>query len=80
MNYKNETLRTLQKFPIEYSLGDVIFSALQKIAVKNGQSLNFLREVSDEDLYTATEKSLNSITEVDSEITELELINWVNSK
>jgi hypothetical protein len=60
MNYKNEALRVMQEIANEhpnYTLGDVLFSCFQKVAVKNNQSLNFLREVEDEDLYTLVEKA-----------------------
>lgn len=60
MNYKNEALRVMQEIANEqpnYTLGDVIFSCFQKVAVNNKQSLNFIREVEDEDLYTLVEKA-----------------------
>jgi succinate dehydrogenase flavin-adding protein (antitoxin of CptAB toxin-antitoxin module) len=60
MNYKNEALRVMQEIANEhpdYTLGDVLYSCFQKVAVKNKQSLNFLREVEDEDLYTLVEKA-----------------------
>jgi hypothetical protein len=78
LNYKNEALRTLQTFPSEYTLGDVLFSAFQKEAVKNGQTISFLRNVSDEDAYTLVEKALNNLSDI--AITEDELVTWVNSK
>jgi hypothetical protein len=78
LNYKNETIRTLQTFPSEYSLGDVLFSALQKEAVKNGQSLNFLRNISDEDMYTRVEQVLSNLE--DTTPTEEEYLTWINSK
>jgi hypothetical protein len=58
MNYKNEAIRALQTLPKDYSLGDVLFASFQKRAVENGQSLNFLRTISDEDLYTDVEKAI----------------------
>lgn len=81
MNYKNETLRTLQTFPADYSLGDVLFSALQKEAVKNGQSLSFLRDISDEDIYTRVEQVLQDIQgETDMPLSDESYITWINSK
>lgn len=61
MNYKNEALRTLQDLAKEcptYSLGDLLYACFQKSATKNNQSLNFLRQISDEDLYTDVEKAI----------------------
>lgn len=81
MNYKNETLRTLQTFPVDYSLGDVLYGALQKEAVKNGQSLSFLLEISDEDIYTRVEQVLqNTEITTDAPMTDEEYLTWVNSK
>lgn len=81
MNYKNETIRTLQTFPSDYSLGDVLFSALQKEAVKNGQSLSFLRNISDEDIYTRVEQVLSNVEETtDAPMTDEEYLTWINSK
>ena len=81
MNYKNETLRTLQTFPADYSLGDVIYEAWQKEAVKHGQSLSFLRSISDEDMYTRVEKVAQSL-EISNDVpmTDEEYLIWVNSK
>lgn len=79
MNYKNETLRTLQTFPAEYSLGDVLFSALQKEAIKHGQSLSFLRDISDEDIYTRVEQILQN-SEIDTPMSDEEYVIWVNNK
>jgi len=79
--YKNETLRTLQTFPTDYSLGDVLYSALQKEAVKNGQSLSFLRNISDEDIYTRVEQVLQNVEiTVDSPMTDEEYLTWLNNK
>ena len=61
MNFKNEALRTMQelgKQHPDYSLGDILFACFQPAANKKNNSLNFLRDFSDEDLYTLTEKSL----------------------
>ena len=80
MNYKNEALRTLQVFPNEYTLGDVLFSSFQKEAIKNGQTLSFLRNISDEDAFTLVEKAINILKDSDNTITEEELITWVNNK
>lgn len=60
MNYKNEALRTIQQLGNEhpdYSLGDLLFACFQKDAVKNGKSIDFLRSIIDEDLYTSVEKA-----------------------
>ena len=81
MNYKNETLRTLQTFPTDYSLGDIIYEAWQKEAVKHGQSLSFLRDISDEDMYTRVEKVAQRLeTTTDTPMTDEEYLTWVNSK
>jgi hypothetical protein len=60
INYKNESLRQaieLGKQNPTYSLGQILFSWLQKDAVKNGQSLSFLLDMTDETLYTNLEKA-----------------------
>lgn len=60
MNYTQETLRELQvlgqKNP-ELELGDLLFTAFQKEAVKHGKSLDFLRHIKAEDLYTLVYQS-----------------------
>ena len=61
MNFRNEAIRTIQELAkqhMDYTLGDILFACFQKTAVKNGQTLNFLRSISDEDLYTEVEKTL----------------------
>lgn len=60
INYKNESLRQaieLGKQQPTYTLGQILFSWLQKEAVKNGQSVSFLLNTTDEDLYTNIEKA-----------------------
>ena len=55
MNYKNEAFRDLTKranqFP-DYTLAEIIFSTLQKVATDNGQSMSWILDYADEDLYT----------------------------
>jgi len=61
MNYRNEALRQLQELArqhTDYSAGDILFTALQKLALQKGVSLSFLREISDEDFYTQIEKTI----------------------
>lgn len=62
MNFKNETIRTIKALAEqnpEYSFGDLMYSCFQNPAVKNKQSLNFFRSISDEDSYTLAEQALN---------------------
>ena len=79
MRYRNETLRALQLLPEDYTLGDVIYAAFQKEAVKNGQSLNFLRRITDEDLYNRVEQVVREETK-EIPTTEVEFIEWVTYK
>lgn len=61
MNIKNETLRTMQELGKQhpnYSLGDIIFASFQTLATQKGESLDFLRSISDEDFYNASETVL----------------------
>ena len=60
---RQEAIRMLLKFPQEYSLGDIIFAVFQTEAVKNGVSLNFLRQIENADAYILAEKALNKETD-----------------
>lgn len=80
MNYTQETLRRVQviaKENPEMNFGEVMVTCFQSEAVKAGQSLNFLTEINDEDIYTIVEKVK---TEKENPVTEEELKTWINSK
>lgn len=60
MNFRNETLRDLQEFArqhTDYSTGDLLYAFLQKLSIRHGVSVSFLREISDEDFYTQLERT-----------------------
>ena len=77
MNYKNLSLRELIEFGAEhpeYTLGDLLFSVLQPVALKNKQgSLNWLRTISDEQMYTFVEHA-KELETVETPATEIEII------
>ena len=80
MNYTQESLRAMQEIARqnpELSFGDLVQTCFQGIATQNGQSLNFLRNQTDEDIYTIVE---NVKVVKESPVTEEELETWVNSK
>ncbi len=62
--------------PSNYNLGDVLFSVFQTEAVQNGISLDFLRRMDDEDVYTRVEQALK-IETVEKELTEEEKQEWI---
>ena len=76
MRYRNEALRVMQLMPSNYNLGDVLFAVFQTEAVKNGISLDFLRSLEDEDVYTRVEQALK-IETVEKELTEEEKQEWI---
>ncbi len=82
MNYNQETLRAMQtlaqKNP-DFELGEIVFTAWQSLAVKNGESLDFLRHIKSEDLYTCVEIALNKDFK-DTEMTNEEWELWTNKK
>lgn len=66
MNFKNESIRTLQDLATEYpnySLGELMFSCFQKIAVKNKTTVSVFLTLSDEDIYTEIEKTFKRLEE-----------------
>jgi hypothetical protein len=77
MNYRNETFREMENFSKDYTVGDVLFAAFQKEAVKHGISLDFLRRISDEDAYTLVENA-KEIEAKETAVTEEYLTNWIN--
>lgn len=80
MNYTQEALRTMQEISKknpELSFGDLVQSCFQSSAVKNNQSLQFFREMKDEDIYTIVENVNIAKEEL---ITEEDFEFWVNSK
>jgi len=82
MNYTQESLRALQALGQKHqdmNLGDLLFTAFQKEAVKNGGSLSFLRKLSSEDAYTLVENAINTDF-ADEQYTEEEFENWQNKK
>ena len=76
MRYRNEALRAMQLMPSNYNLGDVLFAVFQTEAVKNGISLDFLRSLGDEDVYTRVEQALK-IETAEKELTEEEKQEWI---
>lgn len=42
----------------EYSLGDILYSALRRVAKDNGGNVRFLRDISTRDLLMAIDKSI----------------------
>jgi hypothetical protein len=76
MRYRNEALRAMQLMPSNYNLGDVLFSVFQTEAVQNGISLDFLRRMDDEDVYTRVEQALK-IETAEKELTEEEKQEWI---
>lgn len=80
MNYVQETLRRIQEIAREnpeLTFGEIQTSCFQSEAVKHGQTLNFFTTISDEDIYTITEK-VKIIKE--NPVTEEQLQTWVNGK
>lgn len=78
MNYKNETLRQIMAFGAEnpeYTLTDLLYSVLQPIAIANNkQSLNWLRSISDEQMFTFVEKAREIEMETQPIVSEFEII------
>lgn len=78
MNYKNETLRQLMAFGAEhpeYSLTDLLYSVLQPVAIANNQhSVNWIRSISDEQMFTFVEKAREVEKETQPEVSEVEII------
>lgn len=54
---KNEAIRNLLTFPKDYTLGQVLYSVLQPLAVKNKTTVSFLLEQEDEYLSELVEKA-----------------------
>lgn len=80
MNYTQETLRAMQEIARQnpdLTFGDLVQTCFQSLAIRNGQSLNFLRNQTDEDIYTIVE---NVKVVKESPVTEEELKTWVNAK
>ncbi len=80
MNYTQETLRAMQEIARQnpdLTFGDLVQTCFQSLAIRNGQSLNFLRNQTDEDIYTIVE---NVKVVKESPVTEEELKTWVNGK
>lgn len=83
MNLTQEALRVMQKIGQinqDLSVGDILFDCFQKEATENGQSLNFLRKISVEDIYTKVEKTLAYMAKDDSHLTDEEFSEWTNKK
>lgn len=76
MRFRNEALRLMQTMPSDYNLGDVLFAIFQKEANKNGISLNFLRQLEDEDIYTRVEQVVK-FESAEKELTEEEKQQWI---
>lgn len=81
MNYTQEALRAMQKLGQnnpEMSLGDILFTCFQKSATESKNSLNFLREISSEDLYTKVENAVINTSKEDTVMTDEEWNTWSN--
>lgn len=76
MRFRNEALRLMQTMPSDYNLGDILFAIFQKEAVNNGLSLNFLRELKDEDIYTRVEQVVK-FESAEKELTTEEKEQWI---
>ena len=78
MNYKNITIRELLDFSNEYpnyTLGDILFSVLQPVALANNKSsLHWIRDISDEQFFTFVEKAREIEKEEQENLTEVEII------
>lgn len=78
MNYKNETLRQIMAFGAEnpeYTLTDLLYSVLQPVAIANNKpSLNWLRNISDEQMFTFVEKAREIEMETQPIVSEVEII------
>jgi len=78
INYRNITIAELKEFALEnpnYSFGDLLFSILQPVALHNNKhSLNWLRDISDEQFFTFVEKAREIEKEENESISELEII------
>jgi hypothetical protein len=78
MNYKNITLRELIEFGNEnpnYTVGDLLFSILQPVAVHNKKgSLQWLRDISDEQMFTFVDKARELEKEDEPVVSEIEII------
>ena len=78
MNYKNISLRELIEFGNEnpqYTVGDLLFSVWQPVALANGKSsLAWLRDVSDEQMFTFIDKAKELEKEDKTVVTEFEII------
>lgn len=82
MNFKQEALRAIQVLGQqnpELGLGDLIFTCFQKTATEKNNSLNFLRDISDEDLYSSVEFALEKDFK-DSTMTDEEWGLWTAKK
>lgn len=78
INYRNITIAELKEFALEnpnYSLGDLLYSVLQPVALHNGKhSVNWLRDISDEQFFTFVEKAREIEKEEKETVTEVEII------
>ena len=50
----------------EYSLGDILYSALRRIARANGGNVRFLRDVSTRDLLRSIDQSISDEIELNN--------------
>lgn len=59
----------------EYTLTDLLFSVLQPVAIANNQhSLNWIRNISDKQMYAFVEKAREIEKETQPEVSEFEII------
>ena len=81
MNYKNISLRELIEFGNEnpqYAVGDLLFSVLQPVALANGKSsLAWLRDISDEQMFTFIYKAKYLEKENNTVVTDFEMIKML---
>lgn len=78
MNYKNITLRELKEFGDEhpdYSVADLLYSVLQPVAIHNEKSsLQWIRNISDEQMFTFVERAKELEKEDQTVVSEFEII------
>lgn len=84
MNYKNITLRELLEFGAEcpdYSVGDLIYSIFQPVAIANNKcSLGWIREISDEQMFTFVDRAKELEKEEKIGLNEFEIIEILRWK
>ena len=78
MNYKKETVRAIQDMVnthSAYSLGEIFYTISRELKVKN---IKELLEKTDQEIYSAVNKAKEF--EKDIDVSDVEFVNWVESK